>query len=60
MEKDRVLILAFNKQTGVREQLTSCLKPNAEFYRRKYELEGYETWVGTFEEARELAKVREL
>ena len=37
MEKDRVWILAFNKETGAREQFTSCLRPSAELYRRMYE-----------------------
>lgn len=60
MKKDGVWVLAFNKEAGVREQFTSCPRPNAEFYRREYELEGYETWAGAYEEVQELAKVREV
>ncbi len=51
-----VWVVAFDKTTGIRAAFTVCAPNNAEFYKVKYELDGYTVKVLTAEESMQLAE----
>lgn len=51
---ESVWVLAYDKATGKRENLTCCPKNNARFYEEKYLMEDYAVEVLTDEEVDEL------
>ena len=53
---DAIWVVAFDKDTGIRAAFTVCPPANVEFYRAKYELEGYDVKVLTADEALRLAE----
>lgn len=53
---DNVWVVAFDKDTDRRMAFTMCQSNNAEFYRRKYEIEGYSVRVLDHDGIAELAE----
>lgn len=51
-----VWVVAFDKATGIRAAFTVCSPANAEFYRTKYEFDGYNAKVLTAEQSMQLAE----
>lgn len=45
MASDNVWVLAYDKQTNERVGFTYCARANANFYERKYQMDGYRTTV---------------
>lgn len=43
MTNDNVLVLAYDKTTNERVGFTYCARSNANFYERKYQMDGYRT-----------------
>ena len=53
---NNVWVVAFDKVTGIRAAFTVCPPANAEFYKIKYRLDGYDVKVLTAEESMQLAE----
>ena len=51
-----IWVVAFDKVTGIRAAFTVCAPANAEFYRSKYEFDGYNAKVLTAEQSMQLAE----
>lgn len=54
MTNDNVWVLAYNKTTNERVGFTYCARSNANFYERKYQMDGYRTAVFETDEVDEI------
>lgn len=59
MEINSLWVIAFDKETGERVNITVCPKNNVPFYEAKYRMEGYEPRIFTNEEIDELIEQEE-